>query len=197
MKPNIMIEWRENGEVYQKQISRQTYIKWILRLIKQEKPNHQLFVVKALAGDADMIYADADNKKQICFKYDETREYEEKHEQLDILENSIVYYFVESYCKGEIVFLVIENKELRVTRKSKEEVVTIMKTIRDCYSDNNQISTKLSEILPETYIISVNKDRNDDLVEPLIICETLKETIPVGIINHHKIIWAHLNNWCE
>lgn len=97
----------------------------------------------------------------------------------------------------KIVFEVIEKKKTNQRIHERSNVICIIETIRKCYPDNNEIATKLSAILLETHTIIVNRDINDCKDRPIIVCRTNKGDKVVEIINYHKIIWAHINNWCD
>lgn len=64
---------------------------------------------------------------------------------------------------------------------------------------NNEIAQKLLKILPETEVMIINRDRNNEHPEePVVVCvDSNGEEKIVKIINHHKIIWAILNGYCE
>lgn len=99
---------------------------------------------------------------------------------------------------NKIVFEIIEDGKTRFKTRKKSEIIYMMEAIKKVYYLDNQIATKLCEILPKTYSIVVNRDRNIDRPEePKIVCETDNGIVPIIIINQNKILWSHINNWCD
>ena len=100
---------------------------------------------------------------------------------------------------GTIVIEVIENKKTQVKTLNKQCIIDSFNGIKNGFPHKNEIAEKLLEVLPDTETIIINRDRNDQHPEePVIICKDSKgmEKI-IKIINHHKIIWAIINGFCE
>lgn len=93
---------------------------------------------------------------------------------------------------------------LKWTEKGKEhikeidrkEFLNLMEGIKKAFSDDNQISTILVELIPELISISINKDRNEQKDVPSIFCVCERSEKVIDIIRYHKIIWAILNRYC-
>lgn len=202
MRATIILEWIEDGRQYRKKIRRGKFLSYLINIIENYKVLEE---VRSLSKDADSICVNVDEdaikqEKNLIFKYDENFDFYEDSKTIKISKDERIYYFIKSYCQEVVVFKVIENNQVRIRSKSKQQVISIMQAIKKGYPDNNEISTKLSEILPSTYVMVVNKDRNNSCPErPMIICYTVnkEEYNVLTIMNHHKIIWAHLNEWCQ
>lgn len=87
----------------------------------------------------------------------------------------------------------INEKEI-----AREQFINIMKSLKDGFGDNNEISKKLCKFLPEVQTIFINKDRNDELDIPTIVLyfEDNAHKI-IEIRRNHKIIWGVLNEYCK
>ena len=84
-----------------------------------------------------------------------------------------------------------ESKEI-----SRKEIVELMETIKKSFDGNNEISTRLCQVLPNTIIIEIDKDRNIEKPEaPTIFCIDYEGNHPITIKNNHRIIWGILNEY--
>lgn len=100
---------------------------------------------------------------------------------------------------GTIIIKVIENKKTRTKEIRKDYMISSFNGIKNGFPEQNEIAVKLLEVLPNTEVMIINVDRNNERPEePVIVCRDNKgrETI-IKIINHHKIIWAIINGYCE
>lgn len=64
------------------------------------------------------------------------------------------------------------------------------------FSDNNEISLKMVEIIPEAEELYINWDSTADVNQ---LYYTLKDgrKSSIPIIYHHKIVWAILRAYCD
>lgn len=198
MRAYIILMWKEQNVEYPRLISREEFLNYLDNIIENSEITKK---VKALSKEADSIYIESDtHQKTIIFKYNENIDFNEDIQRIEISKEERIYYFIKSYCQESVIFNVIENNQEKIRSKSKNQMISIMQAIKNAYPDNNEVSTKLCEILPYTYSILINKDRNDACPEnPIIICNTVNEKteVVITIKNVHKIIWAHLNEWCH
>ena len=92
------------------------------------------------------------------------------------------------------------NGDVR-TKKILEKDATskLMEAVVVCYPNNNRIAKKLSEVLPFTRKIIVDKDRAEDNPEgAFIICELCdgnNEIVSAPLKN--RIIWNMFQEWGE
>lgn len=202
MRAVIILEWREEGILYKKRIRRTEFLKYLINISE----NFEIFKeVKALAKEADFICVDADRddicqEKNLIFKYAENIDFNEDIKSIEISQDEKIYYFIKSYCQEVIVFKVMENNQLRIRSKSKQQMIAIMQSIKKNYPDNNEISTKMCDLLPDMYSVLINEDRNNSCPEnPIIVAYLVNETKfkVINIKNSHKIIWAHIKEWCQ
>lgn len=78
----------------------------------------------------------------------------------------------------------------------REKFMDIMKSIKNGFDGNNEISAKLCSF-DNIEVIEINFDRNmDNPEQPKIIVCTPETQEAITIINFHKIIWAILNGYC-
>lgn len=80
----------------------------------------------------------------------------------------------------------------------REQFIHYMQEIAKMFEENNEISTKLVEILPSIVYIKINKDINDTQDVPYIIYggEDRRAKI-LKIRRNHRIIWAFLQRYCD
>lgn len=101
--------------------------------------------------------------------------------------------------RKKIDFVWIENGERHEKKIDREKLFETMDGIRKGFSDDNQISSKFCELIPEMISISINKDQNANKDVPMVFCEMVGETQDeiIEIIRHHKIIWSILDYYCK
>lgn len=92
---------------------------------------------------------------------------------------------------------VVKRKEYKGEIK-REEFLNWMKDISERFKGNNEISTKLVELIPEIKEIKINKDNNEAQDDPFILYykKDGKECM-LRIKRCHHIIWGFLNYYCE
>ena len=71
-----------------------------------------------------------------------------------------------------------------------------MESVKRAFSDDNEISSILVELIPNLDLILINKDRNNQKDIPSIHCVGEKGEKEIDIRRYHKIIWAILNRYC-
>jgi hypothetical protein len=100
--------------------------------------------------------------------------------------------------KNPIIIKCKENGMEYQKEIDREKFFNLISALKNGVSNNdNQISTILVGIIPEVDIIMINRDRNDDLQDPIICCQTGKKEEVVEIKRHHKIIWEILNYYAK
>lgn len=98
-----------------------------------------------------------------------------------------------------IMFTWKKNKEIGQKELKRDELYAIFTGLVEGYAsvDNNQISKKLVEIIPEVDRIFINADHNATQDVPFIVyyingeCEILK------IKRCHKIVWTIFDEYCQ
>lgn len=73
----------------------------------------------------------------------------------------------------------------------------LMIVLKEQFSDNNEISTKLVKLIPKIDSITINKDRNRDLDIPIISYKIGEKEDVISINRCHKIIWEIFNEMCK
>lgn len=99
--------------------------------------------------------------------------------------------------KEEITFIWKQNGKEYIKEIERKEFYELMKSIKKSFSDDNEVSSKLVEIIPNLVSITIDKDRNSQKDIPFISCEYDNESQVIEIKRYHKIIWAILNKYCE
>ena len=99
--------------------------------------------------------------------------------------------------KEEITFIWKENGKEHIKEIERKEFYELMKSIKKSFSDDNEISSKLVEIIPNLISITIDKDRNSQKDTPFITCECSSGSKIIEIKRYHKIIWAILDKYCE
>lgn len=81
---------------------------------------------------------------------------------------------------------------------NREQFIQHMAGIAKMFEDNNEISTKLVQLLPNIVYIKINQDLNDTQDVPYIIYGSVdKKTNVLRIRRNHRIIWAFLQRYCD
>ena len=78
----------------------------------------------------------------------------------------------------------------------RAEILGKMEDFKKGYPDNNEISTKLVKLLPQTQMLLIDKRLKIDEM-PAIVCSIEGEIIVVKIQPHHKQIWGCLDEYGE
>lgn len=98
-----------------------------------------------------------------------------------------------------ITFSWLEKSMRNRKQLKREEVYAIFDGLVKGYasSDNNEISKKLIEIIPDVDEIFINKDHNETQDVPFIVYYINGEVHVLKIRNCHKIVWTILNEYCK
>ncbi len=99
--------------------------------------------------------------------------------------------------REEIIFIWKENGKECIKEIERKEFYNLMDSIKKSFSDDNEISSKLVEIIPNLVSITIDKERNIQLEVPFIVCNFGDATKIIEIKRYHKIIWAIFNKYCE
>lgn len=100
--------------------------------------------------------------------------------------------------KKETINLQWIEKEKRYEKEiSRQDIIDIMKSLKNGFDENNEISKKMCEVLPTTVSIMINKDRNEQLDIPMISLKVGENTYVLEVRRNHKIIWGILNEYCK
>ena len=91
----------------------------------------------------------------------------------------------------------IEKEKMYEREISRQDIIDIMKSLKNGFDENNEISKKMCEVLPKTVSIMINKDRNEQLDIPMISLKVGENTYVLEIRRKHKIIWGILNEYCK
>ena len=91
----------------------------------------------------------------------------------------------------------IEKEKMYEREISRQDIIDIMKSLKNGFDENNEISKKMCEVLPKTVSIMINKDRNEQLDIPMISLKVGENTYVLDIRRNHKIIWGILNEYCK
>ena len=86
-----------------------------------------------------------------------------------------------------------QNKYYKKEMKREEMMATFEGLIKG-FSNNNEVSKKLSEIIPVTPQIKINWDNTAEINQLYYLVDEEEKGIP--IINAHSIVWAVLNGYC-
>ena len=92
------------------------------------------------------------------------------------------------------------EKGMRYQKELKrDEVYAIFDGLVKGYAsaDNNEISKKLVQIIPEVDKIFINRDHNETQDVPFIVYYINDEVHILKIRNCHKIVWTILNEYCK
>lgn len=80
---------------------------------------------------------------------------------------------------------------------NREKMLAVFQGIAIGFSDDNEISKKLVELIPYVEEIKINKDLNETQDVPCITYKVNGEKEIIKIIRYHKIVWAILNKYCS
>lgn len=91
-----------------------------------------------------------------------------------------------------------ESGEWKVKLVERSTFIKLITGIKDGFTDNNEISSKLAEILPNVIQIEIDKKRNFENPEsPKIECFTENGVETIVIQNTHRIIWGIFNEYTK
>lgn len=91
-----------------------------------------------------------------------------------------------------------KNGEWRVKLIDRTKFTNLITSIKDGFSDNNEASSKLCDILSKVIVICIDKKRNSENPEsPKIECFTYDGVKTIVIQNVHKIIWGIFDEYTK
>lgn len=94
----------------------------------------------------------------------------------------------------EIILKWKRNNKFYKKEMKREEIMATFEGLIKGFSNNNEVSKKLSEIIPVTHQIKINWDNTAEINQLYYIVDEKEKGIP--IINAHCIVWAVLNGYC-
>lgn len=98
--------------------------------------------------------------------------------------------------KDKIIFICKEKGNLKTKEVDRQLLYDLMEAIKNSFSEDNEISTKLLSYIPNLEIIEINKDRNEQRDVPFIVCKMQdKKEIVVEIKKCHDVMWSILNKY--
>ena len=99
--------------------------------------------------------------------------------------------------KDEITFICKKEGVTKIKEVEREEFYKLMKSIKNSFSDDNEISTKLVELIPDLTSITVDVERNSHLSIPCIYCVHNGETERIEVRRRHTVLWSIFDKYCE
>lgn len=86
-----------------------------------------------------------------------------------------------------------KNKYFKKEMK-REEVMATFEGLIKGFSNNNEVSKKLAEIIPSSTEMKVNWDSTLEINQLYYVIDKKEKGLP--IINAHSIVWAVWNGYC-
>lgn len=99
--------------------------------------------------------------------------------------------------KDKIIFICKEKGNLKTKEVDRQLLYDLMEAIKNSFSEDNEISKKLLSYIPELDEIQIDKERNNQLDVPYIICKIQNKSEIVEIRRHHKIMWSILEKYMQ
>ena len=99
--------------------------------------------------------------------------------------------------KNVITLRWIEKGQKHVKQVNRREMLEKFQMLVRDYQDNNEISIKLTKIIPTAKEIQINKDYNLTQEIPCITYLINEVTGILKILRHHKIVWSVLHEYCK
>lgn len=90
----------------------------------------------------------------------------------------------------------MEKGKKNQKKLDRKEVGVVFKGLALGFSDDNEISKKLLEILPEVDEIFLNKDSNETQDVPYIAYYINGKENILKIKRYHKVVWSILEKYC-
>lgn len=99
---------------------------------------------------------------------------------------------------ADIKLVWVQNNSRGEKLINRQRFIDIMASIKAGFDDNNEVSTELCELAEDVVEIRINKDRNDEMDTPFIICLNEEgKTQMYKISRRHRIMWEILNGYCR
>ena len=99
--------------------------------------------------------------------------------------------------KKVIVLKWVENGQRYVKEIDRQEMLEKFQKLVAEYQDNNEISRKLTKIIPTAQYIFIQKDYNETQEVPSISYKINEVVGILKILRHHKIVWGILTEYCQ
>lgn len=99
--------------------------------------------------------------------------------------------------KNVITLKWVEKGQKHIKQVNRLEMLEKFKMLVKNYQDNNEISIKLTKIIPTAREIRINKDYNLTQEIPCITYSINEVTGILKILRHHKIVWSVLDRYCQ
>ncbi len=119
--------------------------------------------------------------------------------QIGIIDNQKQAEMIEEMQKEDMGKIIISRNKpacYNLTKVDKSELFVVMKYLKETYKDNNEVSRRLIEIMPNIEEIEINEVANATMDIPKIWCKISKHTlVGIEVRRCHKIIW-HILNAC-
>ncbi len=96
-----------------------------------------------------------------------------------------------------IILKWVEKGKKHQVLLNREKMLMVFEGIALGFSDDNEISKKLIEIIPVAEEIKINKDLNSTQDVPCITYKVNGQRGMIKIIRYHKIVWAILDRYCS
>ena len=77
---------------------------------------------------------------------------------------------------------------------NREEVMATFEGLIKGFSNNNEVSKKLAEIIPTSTEMKINWDNTAEINQLYYVVDDKEKGLP--IINDHSIVWAVWNGYC-
>ena len=100
---------------------------------------------------------------------------------------------------SKVTFKRIYKCKMSSNKISKKRIIEVFKNIAARFEemDDNEISKKILELLPEARSILINDDINKDKDVPFIVVQMAnREKKIIEIKRRHKIVWSILESYC-
>ncbi len=99
--------------------------------------------------------------------------------------------------KDRIKLEYVINDGMHVGSIDREEFLQNMEYLVEAFPHNNEIATKLVELIPNMTCIRVDKILNDTQDVPFIWYQTAQKDGIIKILRYHSIIWGFLQHYCN
>lgn len=99
-------------------------------------------------------------------------------------------------CKTEKITLIYVKKgKTSIKAMEKSRMVDLFAGVAKGFSDDNEMSIKLIDIIKKAEILRFNKDIAESKDEPFIAYKIDGAVNTLNIKRHHKIVWAILERF--
>ena len=99
--------------------------------------------------------------------------------------------------KEDLILKWKKNGKKYAKEIERKKFFNVMKSIRDAFDGNNEISNIFCQYVPDMDVLYIDKDRNNDVETPFVQYSVNEERCILNIKRSHKIIWAILNGYTK